>query len=62
MTLAQLLDQVAVKSGVNYWAILQTPGKPYQVSIILWCVGHGHANVSDAVISKKCCAMRTQKI
>jgi hypothetical protein len=36
MTLAQLLDQVAVKSGVNYWAISQTPGKPCQVSIILW--------------------------
>jgi hypothetical protein len=37
MTLAQLLDEVAVKSGVNYWAILQSPpGKTCQLSIFLW--------------------------
>ncbi len=37
VTLAQLLDEVAIKSGENYWAILQsTPGKPCQVSVFLW--------------------------
>ena len=37
MTLAQLLDQVAIKSGENYWSIVQTPaGEPCEVSIHLW--------------------------
>ena len=37
MTLAQLLDDVALKSGENYWAILQsTPDTACQVSILLW--------------------------
>jgi len=34
ITLAQLLDQVAIKSGKNYWSIVQSPAsKPCQVSI-----------------------------
>jgi len=37
MTLAQLLDQVATKSGENYWAIVQRPpGEPCHVDIQLW--------------------------
>lgn len=38
MTLAQLLDKVAVQTGVNYWAILQTAptAKSCQVSIMPW--------------------------
>ena len=37
LTVAQLLDAVAVKSGVNYWAVLQSPPrKPCQVYVILW--------------------------
>ena len=37
LTLAQLLDEVAVKSGVDYWAVLQSaPGTACTVNIILW--------------------------
>jgi hypothetical protein len=37
LTLAQLLDEVAVKSGVNYWAVLQSPpNSPCQIYIKLW--------------------------
>jgi hypothetical protein len=37
VTLEQLLDEVAVKSGVNYWAVLQSTSKrPCSVDIILW--------------------------
>jgi len=37
MTLAQLLDHVAMKSAQSYSAILQTPpGEPCDVSIHLW--------------------------
>jgi hypothetical protein len=40
MTLAHLLDEVAIKSGDNYWAILMSsqspPEKPCQISILLW--------------------------
>jgi hypothetical protein len=37
MTVAHLLDQVAIKSGENYWAIVQSPpDKVCQVSILLW--------------------------
>jgi len=37
MTLVQLLDQTAIKSGENYWAIVQSAtDKPCQVSILLW--------------------------
>ena len=38
LTLAQLLDETAVKSGSNFWAVLQSPrsATPCQVSIILW--------------------------
>jgi hypothetical protein len=36
-TLAQLLDETAVRSGENFWAVLQTPpSKPCRVDIILW--------------------------
>jgi len=36
-TLAQLLDEVAIKSGENYWAIIQTPEtKPCRVNLRLW--------------------------
>jgi hypothetical protein len=36
-TVAALLDEVAVKSGVNYWAVLQSaPGTQCYVNIILW--------------------------
>jgi len=37
MTVAQLLDAVAVKSGVDYWAVLQSPpSSPCRVDIMLW--------------------------
>jgi len=37
ITVAQLLDDVAVKSGVGYWAVLQSPpGTSCRVDIILW--------------------------
>lgn len=37
LTVAQLLDDVAVKSGVDYWAVLQAPpNKPCRLDIILW--------------------------
>jgi len=37
MTLAQLLDQVAIKSGENYWAIVQSPaGQKCQIRISVW--------------------------
>jgi hypothetical protein len=38
VTLAQLLDATAVKSGSKFWAVLQSPPSttPCQVSIILW--------------------------
>jgi hypothetical protein len=36
-TLAQLLDETAVKSGQNFWAVLQSPpSTPCRVDIILW--------------------------
>jgi hypothetical protein len=37
MTVAELLDQVASKSGVNYWAVLQSASdSPCSLQIILW--------------------------
>lgn len=38
LTVEQLLDEVALKSGDNYWAVLQSPrsGSSCRVSIILW--------------------------
>jgi len=37
LTLTELLDQVAVKSRVNYWAVLQSPSDtPCRIQIILW--------------------------
>jgi hypothetical protein len=37
LTLAQLLDGAAVKSGVNYWAVLQSPSNdPCRIYIKLW--------------------------
>ena len=37
LTLGQLLDEVAVKSGVDYWAVLQSaPTTSCRVDIILW--------------------------
>lgn len=37
LTLEQLLDQVAVASGANYWAVLQSPsGSSCKLGIILW--------------------------
>jgi len=38
LTLEQLLDVVATKSGTNYWAVLQSPPSagPCRVAIILW--------------------------
>ena len=38
MTLKQLLDEVAIKSGDNYWAVLQSPpsGDSCHIAIILW--------------------------
>lgn len=37
LTLAELLDEVAVKSGENRWAVLQSPpDHPCTVAIILW--------------------------
>jgi hypothetical protein len=37
MTLGELLDKVAIKSGVNFWTILQASGTaPCQVYIKLW--------------------------
>lgn len=37
MSIAQLLDEVAVKSGENYWAVLQSsPDEECRVAIILW--------------------------
>lgn len=36
LTVRQLLDEVAVKSGANYWAVIQTPAsKPCGVAVIL---------------------------
>lgn len=36
-TLEHLLDEVATKSGENFWAVLQSaPSKPCRVDIILW--------------------------
>jgi hypothetical protein len=37
LTVAQLLDEVAVKSRVDYWAVLQSPpGTSCRMDIILW--------------------------
>ncbi len=37
LSLTQLLDYVAVKSGENYWAVLESPiGAPCRISLILW--------------------------
>lgn len=37
MTVAQLLDQVAVKSGINYWAVLRSdPASSCRIEILLW--------------------------
>lgn len=38
LTLQQLLDQVALKSGDNYWAVVQSsrPERSCQISIMLW--------------------------
>jgi hypothetical protein len=37
MTLSELLDQVALKSGENYWAIVQSPaGQECRTSIAVW--------------------------
>jgi hypothetical protein len=39
MTVAQLLDEVALQSGVNYWAVLQWPSsssRSCHVSVIVW--------------------------
>jgi hypothetical protein len=38
LTLEQLLDEVTIKSGDNYWAVLQSPPSagPCEVAIILW--------------------------
>ncbi|MGC1361368.1 MAG: hypothetical protein WA826_09350, partial [Silvibacterium sp.] len=37
MTLAQLLDDVSLKSGSNFWAIVQSPpNEPCWVSVIAW--------------------------
>ena len=38
LTVEQLLDDVSLKSGDNYWAVLQSPrsNNPCRVSIILW--------------------------
>jgi hypothetical protein len=36
LTVEQLVDEVAVKSGANYWAVLRTPAsKPCRVTIIV---------------------------
>ena len=36
-TLAQLLDEVAMRSGENFWAVLQSPpNAPCSLAIILW--------------------------
>jgi hypothetical protein len=37
ITVAHLLDEVAVKSGVDYWAVLRSaPGNSCHVNIFLW--------------------------
>jgi hypothetical protein len=37
LSVAQLLDQVATKSGENYWAVLETPpGSECRISLMLW--------------------------
>jgi hypothetical protein len=38
MTVAHLLDLIAIKSGTNFWAILQTPGSSGQcrLAINVW--------------------------
>jgi hypothetical protein len=37
LSVAQLLDEVAVKSGENYWAVLQSPpGTECHVAVMLW--------------------------
>lgn len=37
LTVSDLLDEVASKSGTNYWAVLQSPAStPCSVTIILW--------------------------
>jgi hypothetical protein len=37
ITFGQLLDQVAIKSGANYWAVLQSPAnKPCRVDVLMW--------------------------
>jgi hypothetical protein len=37
ITLEQLLDQLVVKSGVNYWAVLESKsGKECRVDIVVW--------------------------
>jgi hypothetical protein len=37
ISLEELLDRVSVRSGVNYWVVLQSNrGNECQVSVILW--------------------------
>lgn len=37
MTVAQLLDQMAVKSGINYWAVLRSdPAGSCRIETLLW--------------------------